>query len=448
MVSGYLFRVRSRPPTTTDGTARTPSAPSRNAAEDELPASLASFASGDIPAIPPDESAGIRAEMERGLAPTDIDRLPDAPFEQLTLRTSNPGVLPTNRSRFKFPELSVVRTLGPRIAASVPGWRSMDTVHWTPATAGPPRLRDNVTVEPVSGVGSLVETLTEPLGGGYCADAGIVNERRERIAADITARRFMATPRTRQFVYLLVFLIPPPPFGIPLRADMRGLCCCALAPVNAGIAVMCKAMINALSSCCCQWLLPRTGSACYGYTAPQGGARNAVINEAHFRPWRHPRPAVVTMRLISPLHRRRATPVRWITDDLAISAAPPPEQWRELHAQGIRAALDLRTIHEGGGCDTVPAELAYRSFPIEDGSAPALADLLDVSSWLTSHLRSGSRVMINCREGRGRSALVACATLIQLGYSLESAYRVVRRGQPQIALSDDQVKVLEGLSRS
>jgi len=152
------------------------------------------------------------------------------------------------------------------------------------------------------------------------------------------------------------------------------------------------------------------------------------------------------MRLLSPLHRRPASPIRWITDDLAIAAGPSLGQWRGLHAQGIRAALDLRTIQEGGGCDVVPAELAYRSFPIEDGSAPALTDLLDVSSWITSHLRSGSRVMINCREGRGRSALVACATLMRLGYSLESAYRVVRRGQPRVALSGDQVKVLEDLS--
>ena len=32
--------------------------------------------------------------------------------------------------------------------------------------------------------------------------------------------------------------------------DMRELCCCAITPVNAGIAVMCKAMINVLSSRC------------------------------------------------------------------------------------------------------------------------------------------------------------------------------------------------------
>ena len=145
---------------------------------------------------------------------------------------------------------------------------------------------------------------------------------------------------------------------------------------------------------------------------------------------------------IRPPRRRHDASLCWITDDLAIAAAPAVQQWRGLRALRIRAALDLRTLEEGGGSDPAAPDLAYRWFPIEDGTAPAPADLFEVSSWLASHLRAGP-ALINCREGRGRSALVACATLMRLGYSLETAYQVVRRGQPQVALSDDQVVVLE-----
>lgn len=152
------------------------------------------------------------------------------------------------------------------------------------------------------------------------------------------------------------------------------------------------------------------------------------------------------MRFIRPSHRRDDHLLHWITGDLAVAAAPTPQQWRSLHAQGIQCALDLRTLEEGGGCDPGAPDLSYRWFPIGDGGAPAPADLLEVSSWLADHLRSGNRAVINCREGRGRSALLACATLVQLGYALDSAYQVVRRGQPHVALSDDQVKVLEGTS--
>lgn len=154
------------------------------------------------------------------------------------------------------------------------------------------------------------------------------------------------------------------------------------------------------------------------------------------------------MRILPAALRTKKPPtrVRWITTDLAIAPGPAGDAWPGVAAAGFRAALDLRTAREGGACRTIPPELMYRAFPIEDGAAPDLAALFDVSLWILRNLRNGNATVINCREGRGRSALVACATLVQLGYSLESAYQVVRRGQPRIALSDDQVMVLERLS--
>jgi hypothetical protein len=134
-----------------------------------------------------------------------------------------------------------------------------------------------------------------------------------------------------------------------------------------------------------------------------------------------------------------------VTDDLAIAAAPAPKQWRDLRAAGVRIAVDLRTADEGGGNVPAVADLEYRWIPVADGHAPQVTQLFDVSAWLAGEL-GGNRVLISCREGRGRSALLACATLMQLGYSVWGAYQVVRRGQPNMVLSDDQMRALEGLS--
>lgn len=155
-----------------------------------------------------------------------------------------------------------------------------------------------------------------------------------------------------------------------------------------------------------------------------------------------------TLRILpAALRGRKSAPrVKWITDDLAIGAGPAADEWDGILAIGFRAALDLRTASEGGACDPVPPDLTYWALPVEDGQAPDLGTLLDVSTWILTNLRMGKTTFINCREGRGRSALVACATLMQLGYSLESAYQVVRRGQPRVVLSDDQVRMLERLS--
>jgi hypothetical protein len=153
------------------------------------------------------------------------------------------------------------------------------------------------------------------------------------------------------------------------------------------------------------------------------------------------------MRIPAALRRRKHTrTIHWITDDLAVAAGPAPDQWTDVVSAGFGAVVDLRTPQEGGTYPSTPLELAYRALPVEDGYSPRLEELLDVSTWILTNLRAGRTTLINCREGRGRSALVACATLMQLGYSLESAYQVVRRGQPRVALSDDQVRVLEWLS--
>jgi hypothetical protein len=144
-------------------------------------------------------------------------------------------------------------------------------------------------------------------------------------------------------------------------------------------------------------------------------------------------------------HRDRDESLRWVTDDLAIGPSPGADAWRDLPGRSVRVALDLRTAEEGGGEILAVPDLHHRWFPIRDGHAPPVAELFEVSAWLAGELRT-SRALISCREGRGRSALLACATLMQLGYSLWGAYQVVRRGQPHLVLSDDQVKALEGLS--
>ncbi len=148
------------------------------------------------------------------------------------------------------------------------------------------------------------------------------------------------------------------------------------------------------------------------------------------------------MRLFELSPHRAQQSLCWITDDIAIGGASAGNKRRVLRDLGVHTLLDLRTRDEGGGRDHESRDLVYRWFPIDDFAAPAPIDLLEVSAWVSDRLRSG-KALINCREGRGRSALVACATLMRLGHSIDGAYQVVRRGQPQVALSGDQVRALE-----
>lgn len=147
-----------------------------------------------------------------------------------------------------------------------------------------------------------------------------------------------------------------------------------------------------------------------------------------------------------PVPRRPA--LRWITSDIAVSGLLPRDTWAALRREGAGCALDLRTAAEGGGrLAPLPAPATLRWYPIEDGHAPPIRELGDVTDWIVGRIATGSRAVVGCREGRGRSTLLACAALLCLGYPLDGAYRVIRRGQPGTVWSDAQIEVLQEFSR-
>jgi len=135
--------------------------------------------------------------------------------------------------------------------------------------------------------------------------------------------------------------------------------------------------------------------------------------------------------------------LHWITTDIAVAAAPGRADWPAIEAQGVRAVLDLRAE-----VDQVAPKLglAFRHLPIVEGGAPAVEVLQEAATWVVSRIHDTGPVLIHCREGRGRSPMVACSALIALGYSAADAYDLLRRGQPGVAMSESQVAAIEALA--
>ena len=70
--------------------------------------------------------------------------------------------------------------------------------------------------------------------------------------------------------------------------------------------------------------------------------------------------------------------------------------------------------------------LAFVSFPTPDRGVPSSREAVAaVITRLTDVLRTGNNVGIHCRQGIGRSALLAAATLISAGEDLDSALRSI-----------------------
>jgi protein-tyrosine phosphatase len=140
----------------------------------------------------------------------------------------------------------------------------------------------------------------------------------------------------------------------------------------------------------------------------------------------------------------------WITADLAVSAAPAAHHLHDIHAAGINSIVDLREGQEPGYHleDDAGDSIVRMNVPTREGDAPTASQLDVLTAWIKARFEAHGPVLIHCREGRGRSALVACATLVRMGFSAESAFAIARRAHPRMRLSDAQHQALEDFARS
>ncbi|MGA2113317.1 MAG: dual specificity protein phosphatase family protein [Bryobacteraceae bacterium] len=126
------------------------------------------------------------------------------------------------------------------------------------------------------------------------------------------------------------------------------------------------------------------------------------------------------------------------TGRLAIAARPRGGDWLDDEASGWRRAgldvvVSLLEEEEAGQLGLTDEDLAaaangirFVSFPIADRGVPAsnrraIALLRDIAG----ALEDGKNVAVHCRQGIGRSGLVAAAALVTAGMSADSAIETV-----------------------
>lgn len=130
---------------------------------------------------------------------------------------------------------------------------------------------------------------------------------------------------------------------------------------------------------------------------------------------------------------------------LGIVPRPRGGDWLEDEIQAWRAAgLDivtsLLTPEEISELDlgreaalALQAGLEFRSFPIPDYGVPSSrAGLIELAGNLERDLEAGKSVAVHCRQGIGRSSVVAASVLIAAGEGADEAFRRIEkaRGRP------------------
>jgi protein-tyrosine phosphatase len=138
-------------------------------------------------------------------------------------------------------------------------------------------------------------------------------------------------------------------------------------------------------------------------------------------------PATRPFRIDDPYNGRLSISARprggdWLEDEVGT--------WREILGRGgvIVSLLSpdeeesLALESEGRYCQD--NGLQFRSFPIVDRSIPSSdVDAINLIAELDGELRQGKHVLLHCRQGVGRSGMIAAGILIKNGLSPEEAMR-------------------------
>jgi protein-tyrosine phosphatase len=144
---------------------------------------------------------------------------------------------------------------------------------------------------------------------------------------------------------------------------------------------------------------------------------------------------------------------------LAIAARPRGGDWLDDEARAWRRAgvdsvvslledeeaaqlelTDERTAAEGQG-------ISFVSFPIPDRGVPASTDAaIATIGHITSQLDVGKNVALHCRQGLGRSGLIAAGVLVNSGMNAEQAMQIVSSARgTSVPETPDQRRWIEQL---
>ena len=119
----------------------------------------------------------------------------------------------------------------------------------------------------------------------------------------------------------------------------------------------------------------------------------------------------------------------WLPDEVAA--------WKRMGIHTVASLLTpdeefgLELSEESGECSR--AGLAYLAYAVEDRGLPSDEFVFaETSSVLAAEIAKGRSVGIHCRQGIGRSGLLAIGILVSLGVSIPDAIRRVSaaRGRP------------------
>jgi protein-tyrosine phosphatase len=121
----------------------------------------------------------------------------------------------------------------------------------------------------------------------------------------------------------------------------------------------------------------------------------------------------------------------WIDEPLVMAASNPMgEDLAQLRAEGFNVVISF--LEEQKQPPNYDKQLALAagwtlySFPIEEGGTPSMAQLSEFVAFVSA-LPEGTRILMHCESGLGRTAFMAAGYWITKGLAADQAIERVRQ---------------------
>src|SRR5262249_29571800 len=138
---------------------------------------------------------------------------------------------------------------------------------------------------------------------------------------------------------------------------------------------------------------------------------------------------------------RSALNFDWIDGRLAVGGCFPMEAAEQLaKREGFGAIVDLR-VETRDDEETLQVHgLEFLHLPTQDCCAIAPRMIDDGVEWVRARLERGTRVLIHCEHGVGRSALLALCTLVAGGLQPLDAMNRLKTARPVASPAPEQLE--------
>ena len=139
---------------------------------------------------------------------------------------------------------------------------------------------------------------------------------------------------------------------------------------------------------------------------------------------------------------------RWfsqVTPTLWLGGAPTyGRDYRELLRHGITAVVDMRAERRADAAFFEAHDIAHRQYLVPDVTVPDQHVLDDAVDWIEAQILDDRVVLIHCAKGRGRSATVLAAYLMDAqGMTFDEVDELLTMKRPLVKLQHRHREVLE-----